>query len=113
MRVLCVVFHQSAETKRRDEGPRNAKDLNPEYGKVPEYLQSVKKEVEEEYELARQMAEEKKRQEEAAKLPPNVRLLPEDERIELLDGLQKRQVELELMYRKLPLRMDSQVQRNK
>jgi len=55
-----------------------------EYGKVPEYLEAVKREVASEYAYIKQIAGE---EEEAANPAPDVKLLPEEEKQALLKQL--------------------------
>jgi len=54
----------------------------PHFGTVPPYLQKIKKEISDEYEYIRTMQQQ---QESAA--PPGMRLLPEEERLKLVDDL--------------------------
>lgn len=87
--------------------------MNPDFGKVPEYLQQVKQEIQEEYSIAQKMEEERIKQEEANKLPPGTRLLSEEEKVELLTGLKLRHEKLENEYRVLPLAIDTPTLRNR
>jgi len=77
----------TARPKRRGEGQVNYLK-KPDFGKVPAYLDEVKKEQEAERDYVRQLVA----QEEAAKrrTQPNMRLLPEEEREELLASLKQK-----------------------
>lgn len=57
-----------------------AKDINKNYGKVPNYLNKYK-EAKDEAARLRMMEEER------AKMPPGTRLMPEQERVETLNDL--------------------------
>lgn len=60
----------------------------PDFGRVPEYLRSVKQEIQAEKDYINQiMAQER---EEEAKSQPKMRLMPEEERLELLENLKKK-----------------------
>ena len=56
-----------------------------EYGKIPKYLQKIKKEIDQEYELVREMQMEEDQQKDREKF-----LLPDDEREELIAALKKK-----------------------
>lgn len=56
-----------------------------DYGKTPKYLQKIKKEIDQEYELVRDMQMEEDQQKDRDKF-----LLPEDERNELIAALKKK-----------------------
>lgn len=72
------------------------KTLNPSYGKVPQYI--------EEYKNQREILIEKRRQdEEQAKCPPGMKLMPEHERVETLEILQKGKDEVWQAINKLPI----------
>jgi len=68
------------------KGPQKTKDYlaKEDYGKVPRYLQHIKKDIEDEYEYIRKMQQ----QEEVGR--SSVRELDEDERLQLIDGLKTR-----------------------
>jgi hypothetical protein len=55
------------------------------YGKTPGYLQKIKKEIEDEYQLVREMQIEEENEREKQKF-----LLPDSERKELIDALKKK-----------------------
>lgn len=56
----------------------------PHFGSVPPYLQKIKKEISDEYDYIRSMQQQ---QQDASGAPPGMRLLPEDERLKLIDEL--------------------------
>lgn len=56
-----------------------------DYGKTPKYLQKIKKEIDQEYELVREMQMEDEQQKDRDKF-----LLPDDEREELIAALKKK-----------------------
>lgn len=56
-----------------------------DYGKTPKYLQKIKKEIDQEYELVREMQMEEDQQRDRDKF-----LLPDDERAELIAALKKK-----------------------
>lgn len=56
-----------------------------DYGKTPKYLQKIKKEIDQEYELVREMQMEEEQQKDRDKF-----LLPDDEREELIAALKKK-----------------------
>lgn len=65
----------------------NGKDYTKkkDYGKTPKYLQKIKKEIDQEYELVREMQMEEDQQRDRDKY-----LLPDDEREELIASLKKK-----------------------
>eukprot|EP00891_Asterochloris_glomerata_P008860 jgi/Astpho2/8860/e_gw1.00129.68.1_t len=67
----------------------------PTYGKVPRYLQDVK------VQLARRHADEQAAKE-AALIPPGMRILPDEERLEMLRVLQQSRTETEGKLSELP-----------
>ena len=74
----------------------NPKALNPNYGKVPQYL--------EEFKNQRDVQEERRKyQEELAKCPPGMKLMPEQERVETLEILQRGKDEVWQAINKLPI----------
>ena len=80
----------------------------PGYAHVPEYLSKVKAEVDEEYE-----AIQRAREEEAAKevTGPKMRLLPEEERLTLVEGLKKQWEEVNRHYQTISLAMHTTSQK--
>ena len=81
---------------RLDPEPSHAKALNPNYGKVPQYIDEYK-------EQRRVVQEEKARKEEQANCPAGMRLMPEDERVSTLDHLEKSKTEVFNNINKLPI----------
>lgn len=79
-----------------DPEANHAKALNPNYGKVPHYLDDYK-------EQRRVVEEEKTRKEEQANCPSGMRLMPEEERVVTLDHLEKSKVEVFNNINKLPI----------
>ena len=63
------------------------------YGKVPKYLQNIKKEIEDEYQLVREMQIEEQAEEDRRKY-----LMPEEERAELIAALKKKWEVLHIEY---------------
>jgi hypothetical protein len=55
------------------------------YGKVPQYMQKIKKEIDDEYELVREMQIEEENEKDKQKF-----LLPDSERQELIAALKKK-----------------------
>lgn len=85
-----------APAKQLEKQEENAHALNPNYGKVPQYL--------EDYKAQREMkAEIKRRQEEDSKCPPGMRLMPEDERLETLEILKKGKDDVWALINRLPI----------
>ena len=81
---------------RQDPEPSHAKALNPNYGRVPQYIDEYK-------EQRRVVQEEKARKEEQANCPAGMRLMPEDERVSTLESLEKSQTEVFNNINKLPI----------
>ena len=77
---------------KRPEEPMNWLK-KPNYGQVPPYLQKIKGEIMDEYEYIRQMQQA---QSEAG--PPGMRLLPEEERVTLIDELKRKWDEVNVHY---------------
>lgn len=73
---------------------------------VPFYLQKFKQEEEE----RKQKAEETSR---VPKLPDGQRLLSEDERLAILEGLRAKKAELDQLHARLPMRSDTQCKRQR
>jgi len=80
-----------AVPKRPEEAPDWLK--KKDYGRVPSYLQKIKKEIMDEYEYIRTMQQA---QSEAG--PPGMRLLPEDERLSLIDDLKQKWDDVNVQY---------------
>jgi hypothetical protein len=82
--VANAVENILAAPKVKDnQGPDYTK--KKDYGKTPKYLQKIKKEIDNEYELVREMQMEEEQQRDREKF-----LLPEDERQELISALKKK-----------------------
>ncbi|CAG9331537.1 unnamed protein product [Blepharisma stoltei] len=90
-----------APIKPVEKQEENAKALNPNYGKVPQYLEDYKAQREADRET-------KRRQEEDAKCPPGMRLMPEEERLETLEILQKGKDDVWMLINKLPIASNTQ-----
>ncbi|KAL1511052.1 hypothetical protein AB1Y20_005876 [Prymnesium parvum] len=56
----------------------------PHFGQVPPYLQKIKKEINDEYTYIRSMQQQ---QQDASVIPAGMRLLPDEERLKLIDEL--------------------------
>jgi len=67
----------------------------PNFGQVPQYLKKIKKEIQDEYEYVRAA---QKAYEEASLHPPGMRLLPEDERLQLIDQLKQKWDQVNGLY---------------
>jgi hypothetical protein len=78
-----------------------AERIKKNFGKVPTYLKNVKQDLED-----KRVAEEMARQKED--IPPGYRMLPEDERKDMLEALEEKHKEAEDKLRKLPLKIESQ-----
>jgi hypothetical protein len=74
--------------------------LHKEYGKVPKYLQEIKKNAE----ILKEIEKKKKEEE---KYPKGTRLLPEEERLLTLHKLEESKKELENLIEKLPITLNS------
>jgi len=79
----------------------NAQSLNPNYGKVPKYLEDFKQEQ-------HQKDEVKRLKEEQAKCPSGMRLMPEQERVETLRMLEVAREETFQGLNKLPIASNTQ-----
>ncbi len=75
---LPVPVRAAAEARQRREDEDQSYLKKEDYGRVPAYLDDVKREIERERELVRQLVEE--RQQEEARRVPQMRQLPEEER---------------------------------
>jgi len=84
---------QPKQAKSKDE-PSTHKN----FGKVPEYLQKYKSEIEEKKEQVKKQAEE-------SKYPKGTRLLSEEERVQTLTSLQETRRDLCNMLEKMPITM--------
>lgn len=73
-----------AAPKVKDNGDRDY-TKKKDYGKTPNYLRKIKNEIDQEYELVREMQMEEEQQKDRDKF-----LLPEDERNELISALKKK-----------------------
>jgi len=72
-----------AVPKREDEGVDWLK--KPHFGEVPPYLKKIKQEISDEYEYIKSM-----QQQQADEGPPGMRLMPEEERLELIAALKSK-----------------------
>ena len=97
---ICQDNEQQVPAVLRKVPLQDAKVDNPAFGKVPRYLNGVKKRLE--FDRA-----EQQRAAEKAMLPPGMRLLTEDERIETLHQLLEQKDATFLAYNKLPLVMNT------
>jgi hypothetical protein len=73
----------AAPKVKENQGPDYTKKRD--YGATPKYLQKIKKEIDQEYELVREMQMEDEQQRDRDKF-----LLPDDERAELIKALKKK-----------------------
>ncbi|KAL9654316.1 hypothetical protein ABK040_010347 [Willaertia magna] len=86
--------------------PKKVKPVEPlwtqkaEYGKVPDYLQKIKQEIQDEYEYIQQLQEQQQQRGNKA-----MRKLTEDEKEELLNGLKERWNELHDKYQSFSFTM--------
>ena len=65
------------------------------YGKVPKYVTKIKQEIEDEYNLVREMQIEEQNERERQK-----RLMPDDERQELITALKRKWEQLHVQYQR-------------
>lgn len=97
----------SGMPQRPSEKPHSeARAVNKNYGKVPEYIENYKLEKRVEDEMRRQLAEE-------MKAPEGMRLLDEEERLENLAILEKSRAEIFNLINKLPIAANSLAIRQK
>lgn len=91
-----------AESKEEKDRPLAKKD----YGRVPKYLVDRKTEMAMQYE-AQQLAKE------AALIPPGMRVMPEEERLEMISILQRNREEILRLIQQLPFVIEtpSQIRR--
>lgn len=97
----------AAARRRKQEAERLQKErwLNKEeYGKVPRYLQNIK------LGLARQHAD-KQAAKEAAMVPPGMRIMPEEERLEMLGILDESRQDVEAKLQALPFLIETPTQK--
>lgn len=91
--------------KREEEARQRERWLTKEeYGKVPRYLQNIK------VGLARQHAE-KQAAKEAALVPPGMRIMPEEERLEMLGILDESRQDTETKLQALPFLIETPSQK--
>jgi Calmodulin-binding len=106
--ILAPVTRSSSARSASRPNSKGTQSLHAEFGRVPEYLQ-----------LERKVKEEKERVEKERKsgnqivIPPGHRLLPEQERQETIEMLQRRKKEVEACIGKLPLRIEIDSQRRR
>ncbi|CDW72994.1 UNKNOWN [Stylonychia lemnae] len=91
-----VNVKQSSKLGRKDTGSKSPTSKHKEFGKVPNYLNKMQKQKDEEIERRRQ-------EEEESKLPPGTRLMPEDERLRTLEDLHQTKKDIINMLEKMPL----------
>ncbi len=73
--------------------------LKPDYGRVPDYIEQVRSEIETEKQFVSEMVEREKRQAEANQ--PKMRLLSEEDRVSLLAALQRKWDETNRQYQNM------------
>eukprot|EP00356_Strombidium_inclinatum_P004124 CAMPEP_0170502144 /NCGR_PEP_ID=MMETSP0208-20121228/40587_1 /TAXON_ID=197538 /ORGANISM="Strombidium inclinatum, Strain S3" /LENGTH=87 /DNA_ID=CAMNT_0010781045 /DNA_START=794 /DNA_END=1054 /DNA_ORIENTATION=+ len=76
--------------------------MNPNFGKVPKYLEKYNKAAEVKQE------EVKRRQEEALRCPPGTKLMPEEDRLKTLTDLKENKKTVTEMLNKMPISMKTQ-----
>lgn len=80
----------------------------PDYGQVPAYLDRVKAEIEDEYRYIRELQQDE---------PPGVhngmRLLPEEERLQILEGLKQKWGQLNTQYQTMSFTVDTIAKRRR
>ncbi|KAA6419645.1 MAG: hypothetical protein FRX49_10369 [Trebouxia sp. A1-2] len=97
----------AAVRRKREEEARQQRErwlTKEEYGKVPRYLQNIK------VGLARQHAE-KQAAKEAALVPPGMRIMPEEERLEMLGILDESRQDIEAKLQALPFLIETPSQK--
>lgn len=93
-----VIQGDKVPSKKPPVGQNGKPPAHKNYGKVPKYL--------EKYNVERAAKEEAKEQmRQAAQRPPGTRLLPEDERVKMLESLQETKVELTRALQSMPISM--------
>ncbi|PNW79608.1 hypothetical protein CHLRE_08g359850v5 [Chlamydomonas reinhardtii] len=97
-RVGAAAPMRPPRLEKRDSADKyiNKKD----YGQVPQYL------LERKMQMAAEV-EAQARAKEAALIPPGMRLMPEDERLETLEVLKKNREEVDRAIQQLPLRIET------
>ena len=103
---ICQDTEQQVPAVLRKDPLQDAKVANPAFGKTPQYLNGVKKRLE----FDRQ---ERERAAEKAKLPPGMRLLTEEERIDSLHQFLEQKDATFLAINKLPLVLNTISLRNR
>ncbi|KAL3158708.1 hypothetical protein ABBQ32_011446 [Trebouxia sp. C0010 RCD-2024] len=97
----------AAARRKREEAERQEKERwlkKEEYGKVPRYLHNIK------VGLAQQHAE-KQAAKEAAMVPPGMRIMPEEERLEMLGILNESRQDVEAKLQALPFLIETPSQK--
>ena len=92
--------------KNKNRPNTSKSPLHKDYGKVPKYLQEIKKNAE----ILKDIEKKKKEEE---KYPKGTRLLPEEERLLTLRKLEESKKELENLIEKLPITLNSLSSRQK
>eukprot|EP00746_Dinoflagellata_sp_MGD_P007737 gnl/MRDRNA2_/MRDRNA2_115383_c0_seq1.p1 gnl/MRDRNA2_/MRDRNA2_115383_c0~~gnl/MRDRNA2_/MRDRNA2_115383_c0_seq1.p1 ORF type:complete len:265 (+),score=61.92 gnl/MRDRNA2_/MRDRNA2_115383_c0_seq1:97-891(+) len=85
-------------------------DIAKDGNKVPKYLAKVKKAVAAEKEYIAEISGANRKDD---GVPPGHRLLPDEERLEILEGLKSLAKELEQKYQKLPLSIETDGQKRR
>ena len=79
----------------------------PDYGQVPAYLDRVKSEIADEYRYIQEL------QQENAEIQNGMRLLAEEERLQILDGLKQKWSQLNTQYQTMSFTVDTIAKRRR
>ena len=90
-----IVTHPPSKNENTQEKD-DVHSVNPNYGKIPKYIEKFKKKENE-------RKENEKKEEELKKLPPGTRLLSEEERICTLENLKTSRNEVLKTLGKMPI----------
>ena len=90
------VVYEMKPPSRRDKAEEEARRINKNYGKVPNYLNRFKEQREEAIKV--QAIEQEK-----SKHPPGTRLMPEEERLQTLNDLMEAKAETNIALETAPL----------
>jgi len=100
-------FEAEVERLKRAHGTKPApRQFQKDAGGRPAYLQKIKANLAEEQQ--RQIDEKNK-----PKIPPGYRQMPDDERVQTLEALQKKREELEKVFQNLPLKIETDGQKRR